>query len=109
MSKPAASVDHELSIIPCSECLLRDHLERAVGVGLELALQLGVARRLTEDRIHFPLLAAPQKRARYRMKSAYTASRTVRMSPHPARLQPLGGGARQRVWLWVEESLAEAT
>ena len=49
--------------MPYGDCLLRDHLERAVAVGLELALQLGVDLWLTEDRVHFLLLAAPQKRA----------------------------------------------
>jgi hypothetical protein len=57
ISKPTASRDHDVCVIPDAETVVRGSHDVAVAGGRELAQRLGVDLWLTEDHIHFLRLA----------------------------------------------------
>ena len=61
VSRPTPSANHQVSIVPYSESLIRGRLDCAVAVGLELALGLRVDLWLTEGRVQFLRVAAHRR------------------------------------------------
>jgi hypothetical protein len=57
VSKPTASRDHDVSVIPDAESVIQGPHDPAIASGRELAQRLGVHLWLTEEHIHFLRLA----------------------------------------------------